>query len=77
MYVTGLFSVLLQLTLFHSDEILDDDYSLMDVAYITAWNAVSSGCVSRWRLIYCEYAFVSYLTDATHAPASKSRAIFC
>jgi len=28
--------------LFHSDEILDDDYTLMDVAYITAWNAVSS-----------------------------------
>jgi len=30
-----------QLTLFHSDEVLNDDYSLMDVAYITAWNAVS------------------------------------
>jgi len=37
----------MQLTLFHSDEILDDEYTLMDVAYITAWNAVSSSaCIT-------------------------------
>ena len=30
-----------QLTLFHSDEVLNDDYTVMDVAYITAWSAVS------------------------------------
>jgi len=40
--MTTVVCLLLQLTLFHSDEILDDDYTLMDVAYITAWNAVSS-----------------------------------
>ena len=45
-YVTDLFMNCIQLTLFHSDEVLDDDYTLMDVAYITAWNAVSIASIS-------------------------------
>ena len=47
----------MQLTLFHSDEILDDEYTLMDVAYITAWNAVSIYEVATHEsvIMYAEY----------------------
>jgi len=43
-----------QLTLFHSDEVLDDDYTLTDVAYITAWNAVSIKCILSTKLRVCD-----------------------
>jgi len=40
--------------LFHSDEVLDDDYTLMDVAYITAWNAVSKAVCKSTVLQHCD-----------------------
>jgi len=46
-----------QLTLFHSDEVLDDDYTLTDVAYITAWNAVSMKCILSTKLEVCDIFF--------------------
>jgi len=53
----------MQLTLFHSDEILDDEYTLMDVAYITAWNAVSSSaCITSLTTLMCAEHRETYCT---------------